>query len=73
MYYVEKKDMLIIKISVPGTITLEKPHLFKPSLIDEIDILITSDFDDITFSYYMTQPKSMIQKKLIKNFIEEDW
>ena len=28
--------------------------------IDEIDIIFTSDLHDITFSLYMTQPKSMI-------------
>ena len=83
--------MLINKISVPSTITQEKPHLFKPSMIelpivirvspidfqdtfdkniteevDEIDILFTSDLDDITFSLHMDQPKSMIQRKLKK-------
>ena len=41
--------------------------------VDEINIIFISDFDDITFSHYMTQPKSMIQRKLIKNFIKEDY
>ena len=30
----KENDVLINKISVPSTITLEKPHLFKPSLIE---------------------------------------
>ena len=41
--------------------------------VDEIDIIFTSDPHDITFSHYMDQPKSMIQRKLIKKFIEEDY
>ena len=94
----KKNDVLIKKISVSSTTTPEKPHLFKPSMIelpivkkvspidfldtvdesitegvDEIDIKFTSDLHDITFSHYMDQPKSMIQRKLIKKFFEEDY
>ena len=32
-------DVLISKISIPSTITLEKPHLFKPNMI-EIPIVV---------------------------------
>ena len=92
-----KNDVLINKISVPSTITLEKPHLFKPCMIelpvvieespldfldtfdrnidnevDGINVIFISDLDDFTFSHYMTQSKSMIQRKPIKNFIGED-
>ena len=35
----KKNDILINKISVPTIITLEKPHLFKPSMI-ELPIVI---------------------------------
>ena len=35
----KKSDVLINKISVPSTITLEKPHLFKLSMI-EVPIVI---------------------------------
>ena len=35
----KKNDILIKKISVPSKITLEKPHLFKPSMI-ELPIVI---------------------------------
>ena len=77
--------MLINKISVPSIITLEKPHLFKPSMIelpivirvscldfldtfdrninnevDELNIIFISDLDDMKFSHYMDQPKSML-------------
>ena len=94
----KKNDVLINKISVPSTITLEKPHLFKSSMIempivvkvspldfldtfdrninnevDEIIIIIISDLKDITFSHYMAQPKSMLCRKLVRNFIEEDY
>ena len=89
----KKNDMHKNRISVPNTITLEKPHLFQPGLIDlpivirvspldfldtvenntteevdEIDIIFTSDLNDSTFSHYMTQPKSMIQRSFIKTF-----
>ena len=57
----EKNDILINKISVPTTITIEKPHLFKPSMIelpiaikvspidflDTLDRNITEDVDEI--------------------------
>ena len=94
-----KKDgMIRNKISVPSTITLEKPYLFKASTIeiplvvrvspvdfldtfgrninnevDEIDIIFLSNLKDMTFSHYMAQPKSMLCRKLERNFIEEDF
>ena len=30
----KKNNVLINKISVPSTITFQKPHLFKPSMIE---------------------------------------
>ena len=39
--------------------------------VDEIDIIFTSDLDDITFSHYMAQPKSMLCRKLLRNFFEK--
>ena len=93
-----KNDILINNISVASTITLEKPYLFKPymvelpivirvSLLDfldtfgrninnegnEIDIIFTSDLKDMTFAQYMAQPKSMLWRKLVRNFIEGDF
>ena len=90
--------MLINKISVPSTITLEKPHLFKTCMIelpivigvarldfldtldknindevDEIHIIFISNLKYITFFHYMDRPKSMIQRKIERNFIEEDF
>ena len=41
--------------------------------VDEINIIFISSLKDMTFSHYMTQPKSMLCRKLIKNFIEEDF
>ena len=89
----KKNDVLINRISVPSTITLEKPHLFQPSMIElpivvgvspldfldtfdrninieviEIIIIIKSDLDDFTYSHYMSQPKSMLCRKLVRNF-----
>ena len=92
----EKNDIVINKISVPRKITIDKPHLFQPSMIelpivirvspidfldtldknttekvDEIDIIILSDLDDITFSHYMTKIND--STKTYKKFFEEDY
>ena len=94
----KKNDALINKISVPSTITLEKPYLFKSSMIelpivvrispldflntfdrninnevDEIIIIFISDLKDNSFFHYMAQTKSMLCRKLVRNFIEEDF
>ena len=94
----KKIGELINKISVPSTITLEKSHLFKPSMIelpivvrvspldsvdtygrninnevDEINIIFIPDLENIAFSHYMAQPKSRLSRKLVRNFIEEDF
>ena len=94
----KKKDVLINKISVQSTITLEKPYLFKSSMIklprvvrvspldfldrfdsninnevDEINIIFVSDLKDITIFHYMDQPKSLLCRKLVRIFIEEDF
>ena len=92
----KKKDVFKNKFSVPSKITLEKPRLFKPSMIElpkavrvspiefldtfdknindevgEINIIFISNPNDITFFHYMDQPKSMIQRKLERNFFED--
>ena len=41
--------------------------------VDEIDIISTSDLKDINFSHYMDQSKSMLCRKIVKNFMEEDF
>ena len=94
----KRDDVIINKISVPSTITLEKPFLFKPRTIelplvvrvspidflntfgrninnenDEIDIIFTPDLNDMTFSHYLAQPKSMLCRKLVRNFIGKDF
>ena len=91
--------MVLNKISVPRTVTLQKQHLFKPGMIavpivervpsldyldtfdrkclndkvDEINIIFISVLKGITFSHYMTQPRSMLCRKLERNFIEDDY
>ena len=87
----KKNDVLIKMITVPSTITLRKPYLFRPSMIelplvikvshldlvhtlgrninnevDEINLIFISDLDDMTFSQYMNQPKSMLRRRLKK-------
>ena len=41
--------------------------------IDEIIIIFKSNPNDITFLYYMNQPKSMLCRQLVRKFIEEDF
>ena len=41
----KKNDVLINKISVPSTITLEKPHLFKQNRIELPKIVRVEPFD----------------------------
>ena len=41
--------------------------------VNQIDIVIVSDLNDNSFTHYMIQPKSMLCRKPIKNFIEEDY
>ena len=41
--------------------------------VEEINIIFTSDFKDMTFSHYMAQPRSMVCRKLVRNFFEEDF
>ena len=45
MCYVEKNDKLINKISIPSTITLEKPHLFQSSMIELPIVVRVSPLD----------------------------
>ena len=48
MCYVEKVNKPI-KISVPSTITLRKPQLFKPSMIDLPIVIRVSPLDFLDF------------------------
>ena len=41
----KKNDVLINKISILSTITLEKPHLFKPSMIELPIVIRVSPLD----------------------------
>ena len=94
----KKNDMIINKISIPLTITLQKTHMFKPDMFkipiyvkvterefldivdrnciyytvsDEIDIIFLSKLREMTLQHYMKQPRSMLCRKLERNFIEE--
>ena len=50
---------------------LDTYYNFANDFCDEISILFISDLRDISFFHYMKQPKSMLCRKLVKNFIEE--
>ena len=39
---------------------------------DEIKIIFIYYLKDISFFHYMKQPKSMLCRKLVKNFIKEE-
>ena len=41
--------------------------------VDEINIIFISDLKDIKLSQFMDQPKSMLCRKLVRNFIEEHY
>ena len=68
----KKIGMLINKISVPSTITLQKPHLLKPIVIelpievivttldflDTVDRILKDEVDEIDI-IFITDPKEM--------------
>ena len=93
------KDMIINKISVPCTITIQKTHMFKSIMeeipvyvevsshefldiidricvyniiTDEINIIFISNLQNITIQHYLEQPRSMLCRKLERDYIEED-
>ena len=41
--------------------------------VDEINIIFISDLKDITFFQYMDQSKSMLCRKLVRNFYGRDY
>ena len=47
-------------------------YSFAKDFCDEISIIFISNFRDISFFHYMKQPKSMLFRKLVKNFFEEE-
>ena len=90
--------MIINKISIPRTITLQRTHMFNPDMFEipiyvkvserefldifdrncvyytisnEIEILFISDLKEMTIQHYMNQPRSMLSRKLERDFIEE--
>ena len=90
--------MIINKISVPRTITLQRTDMFKPDVFeipiyvevskrkfqdivdrncayniisDEIDRIFISKFKELTLQNYMKQPRSILCRKLERNYIEE--
>ena len=90
--------MIINKISIPRTITLQRTHMFKPNMVeipiyvkvterqfldivnrnciyntisDEIDIIFISKLREMTLQHYMKQPRSMLCRKLERNYIGE--
>ena len=48
----KKNDILINKTSVPNTTTLEKPHLFKPSMIEISIVIRVSPLDFLETVHY---------------------
>ena len=92
--------MIINKISIPRTITLQGTHMFKPDMLeipiyvkvtkrefldivdrncvyniisDEIDIIFLSKLREMTIQHYMKQPRSMLCRKLERDYIEENY
>ena len=96
----KKNDMIINKISIPRTMTLQRTDIFKPDMFeipiyvevserelqdivdrncvyiiisDEIDIIFISKFKEMTLQIYMKQPRSMLCRRLERNFVEEEF
>ena len=94
----KRDDMIINKVSVPQTNTLQRTDMFKTimfeipiyvrlseckfldiihrncvynTISDEIDIIFVSEFKEMTLQSYIKQPRSMLCRKLEKNYIEE--
>ena len=95
----KKNDMIINKISILRTITLQRIHMFKPDMFelpiyvkvsecefldivdrncvyniisDEIDIIFISKFKEMKLQNYKKQPRSMLCRRLERNYIEEN-
>ena len=41
--------------------------------VDEINIIFVSHLEDVSFTHYMIQPKSMLCRRLIKTLNEENY
>ena len=52
---------------------LDNYYNFTNDFCDEINIIFISDFKDITLFHYIEQPRSMLCRKLERNFVEEDF
>ena len=51
---------------------LDTCYNFANDFCDEKSIIFISDLRDISFFHFMKQPKSMLCRKLAKNFVEEE-
>ena len=51
---------------------LDTYYKFADDFCDEISIIFISDLRDMSFIHYMKQPKSLLCRKLVKKFIEEE-
>ena len=51
---------------------LDTYYIFANDFCDGIRIIFISDLRDISFFHYVKQPKSMLCRKLVKKFIEEE-
>ena len=96
----KKNDMIINKISIPRTITLQRTHMFQPDMFeipiyvkvsereflnivdrncayiiisDEIDKIFISKYKEMTLQHYMKQSRSMLCRKLERDYIEENY
>ena len=95
----KKNDMIVNKIAITRTITLQRTHMFKPDLFeipiyvkvserefldivdincvysiisDEIDKIFLSEIKEMTLQHYMKQPRTMLCRKLQRNYIAEN-
>ena len=62
---------IVVRISPLNFLNIFDRHINNE--VDQIIKLFISNLEDITLFNYMDQPKSLLCKKLLRNFIEEDW
>ena len=66
---VNKKSKMLMGLRVDY---LDTYYNFAKDFCDETSRIFISDLRDISFYHYMKQPKSMLCRKLVKKFIEEE-
>ena len=80
--YVTKKNMfkpdmfeipIYVKVSVREFVDIVDKNCAYNIISDEVDIIFISKLKEMTLQHYMKQPRSMLCRKLERNYIEENY